>query len=167
MIRNVIRAAKILLAALVVPAALFIAPLPASATSASYMCETYGAYCVGAPQIAAGATVDETATGRLLQLKPLTGTFENHQIFEFAFNADPGKCVAFDSSADLVEVHDCGGNGTVWALVTSNGSDMWINREDTNIENQDMYLTGYNCGCIFVTGSKGVNGGYQRFYWHS
>jgi hypothetical protein len=167
MIRKAIRTATVLLAALAIPAAVLAASPPANAVNGNTMCETYGAYCLNTADFSLYTPVTERlAGGRYITAVLITNiTFEGRPVFKLVFNGDTSKCVAAANNNSDVVIHSCeDANGVIWALRTNNGSDMWINRQATGAFNQDMYLSGRNCGgCQYELYALGVSGAYQKF----
>lgn len=93
------------------------APAPAS-ESAIHVCEAGGHhYCIGAPDLAFYKPVEETASGRTLDLIDF-GTY-----WEIRFDANRSLCVAAANNGYLAVIHACnGGSGVKWNIInTSDG----------------------------------------------
>jgi hypothetical protein len=136
---------------------LLAASSPASAIDSVTICESYGAYCVGAPSLGLYDQVVETFSGRQIAT---IGLGNNN--WEFAFRADPTKCVAASNSGDVAVIHPCnGGSGIVWkAQVGPDGVSCIF-------ENQHFsgkYLSGDDKGDQFHLKSKGASGWFQQFH---
>ncbi len=169
MIRNAVRAATILLATLAIPAAIFAAPLPASAGS-NHLCETYDptTYCLGSANLDLYTSVYEANPGRNLIQTPLGTTFDHHPNYLLQFSADATKCVAVAGDLNTIEIRPCnGGTGIVWARVKdADNVFRWINRYATqNSGGTNLYLSGWGVGVIYQLRVWGQYGFYQRFSW--
>jgi len=130
---------------------------PAGAISSVTICESNGAYCVGAPSLNLYAQVVETFSGRQIAT---VGLGNNN--YEFAFQADPTKCVAGSNSGNTVVIHPCnGGIAIVWKVQVGPDGVSCI------FENQHFsgkYLSGDDKGDQFQLKSKGANGWFQQFH---
>jgi hypothetical protein len=163
MIRKVIRAAAVLLTALVIPAAVLAAPLPAGAASGS-MCERYGSYCLYVTSFSNYTPVDENISFS----NTLNSVLQSGSTYLIEFNGNNDKCVASDNAGTKVEIKPCDASfGTLWTLKTSNGLDMWINQAASRLVGVDLYLTGDECSpsCQYQLKVEGYNGGRQKFYF--
>ena len=170
MIRNGIRGATILLAALASAAVMLVTPLPAFANG-NHLCETYGPhYCLGSTNLNVNTPVFETTPGRDLFLTQQAGSFDGYPIFVIQFGSDVSKCVAA-TYASGVFVGNCGGTGTVWARITdSSNVYRWINRyaSQHNPFGFTEYLTGFGLGVDFDVRPYPPppgSGQLQRFSW--
>ena len=166
MIRRAVRTVGILVAALTVPVALLAASAPAGAVSGFRLDETYGVFSVGAPQLCLNCAVEETGTGRLLQLVKLTNMYENkYYEYRIEFTENTNLCIGTAQTDPYgVSVVACSnGLGTAWALNPNNG-DTFINRAESQAQGGDLYLTGSNNGSPFRLSNWGTpSGGRQRF----
>jgi len=161
MIRNVVRAVTTLLAVLAVPAAMFVAPLPASAANFdTSIRETFGhRWCIGSDTTDLfAAVVERSCPGRKwdeISLGSSQWLIELH--------SDTSKCIAANNSGAKVVLHPCsGGFGVVWIRETSSsGHDLWHNRAT------DLYLSGPNGsnpgGQFFLDVRNGTSGELQQF----
>jgi hypothetical protein len=166
MIRNITRAVMVLLATFVIPAAVLAGPLPASAAGPAELCETFGIYCLNTANFNLYVPVTESSvSGRNINAVLQSGTFEGHSLFLLQFNGDTSKCVAAADNNSGIVIHPCnGGYGTIWALKTSSGSDMWISRVVSKAYGSDIYLSGHECmGCQYGLYGLGVSGAFQKF----
>jgi hypothetical protein len=152
-----VRIASVLVALLGMTVA--IVALPASASAAGgALCETNGNFCVGAPQVFTDAPVDETPTGRLIDIEVVSSTPTDLQV-ELALNTDTALCVAAADNQHDVVLHHCnGGLGTVWhVFANSNGHLQFQDREF------GTWLAGHNNGTQFQVKQAGLNGWFYNF----
>jgi hypothetical protein len=155
-LRKPIRAVMVLLATL---AAVFAAPLPASA-AANHLCETNGNFCVGAPSLATFAPVVETLSGRNITLIFLGNDAQGIPQFEIQLDAAPSECVAgADNGIDVVLHHCNGGLGVVWKRhFSQNGHLQWNSREFPT-----KWLAGHNDGTQYQLKPLGLSGWFYNF----
>jgi hypothetical protein len=167
MIRRAVRTVGILVAALTVPVALLAASAPAGAVSGIRLDETSGVFSVGAPQLCLNCAVEETGTGRLLQLVKLTNMYENRYYeYKIEFTENTSLCIgtAQTDPSGVYVVACSNGLGTAWALKPNNGSDTFINRAESQASGEDVYLTGTDNGSPFRLDIFGApTGSRQRF----
>jgi hypothetical protein len=157
-IRKRIRAVMVLLAMLATPAAVFVAPQAANASTPSLrLCEAYGGYCLGVSgSLDVGKNVFEANPGRYFIQVDQHQTFEGHETYLIKFAQDTTKCIgrSDDLSSPDVTVKSCSANGVfgiVWAeVVTSAGNLEFINRYASQQLGFDEYLTGNNTGTGFM-----------------
>jgi hypothetical protein len=166
MIRNVIRAAMVLVAASGTAVAILAAPLPARAATSGAICESYGIYCLNAASLDLYSPVTESLNDyRNIDAVLLNGQDQTY-LLEFSASVGSGttKCVASTNDRSAVVVKACSGSlGVVWVLKTSNGQDMWVNQYATN-GGVDIYLTGQGSnGSQFLLLGLGAQGMFQRF----
>jgi hypothetical protein len=141
MIRTVTRAVVALLATLAIPAALFVAPLPASADSAIIDTPIHEAnghgWCIGSDTTDMFApVVERSCPGRKWDIIPV-GTQANQ--YELILHSDTSKCISAANNTHDVVFHPCdGGSGNVWIEEKTGGNTLWLNRLN------NTYLTGPN-----------------------
>lgn len=127
-------------------------PQPDAVLAIERVCETFGAFCVGAPTIAFEDPVVETAGGRILQIVSVAGGVN------LAFNADPTRCVAVKNASTLVEVRACTVASAVWKM--QNGPD----GHSCLFQNQlGGFLSGPGNGGRFNVVSRGASGWLQQY----
>src|SRR4051812_136343 len=116
------------------------------------VCETFGAFCVGAPTIAFEDPVVETTGGRILQIVPVAGGVN------LAFNADTTRCVAVKNNSSLVEVRACSQASATW--IPQRGPD----GQSCLFQNLlGGFLSGADSGGQFNVKARGANGWFQQF----
>jgi hypothetical protein len=158
MSRKIIRAASVLAATLGLPAAIFAAPLSASAATAPLLCEAFGNYCVGAPSLSTDAPVDETISGRNVNFLS-----QGNGQWKIQFNASLSQCVAAANNHTDVVIHHCnGGAGTLWIRHTVVCSPQCEYQWESN-EFPDRYLAGANNGSQYQIKQLGVTGWFYKF----
>ncbi|HYS30881.1 MAG TPA: hypothetical protein VEM58_01345 [Streptosporangiaceae bacterium] len=154
MSRKIIRAVSVLVATLGIPAAIFASPLSASA--AQHLCESFGIYCVGAPDLSTDAPVVETLSGRDLNFLS-----QGNGIWKIQFNADLSQCVAAANNRIDVVIHHCnGGAGTLWKKHFMDSTHIkWESHEFP-----EFYLAGRNNGSQYQVEPLGVSGFFYNFF---
>lgn len=158
MISKVIRTAALLLMTLTVPAAVLVAPLPASAATSGSMCEVYGGhYCLNTANFNLYTVVVESGSGA----RTIDAVLQNGNIYKLEFNGAPSKCVASDNTGNYVEIKLCSdNNGLNWTRHEFSDGDEWSNSYASN-----DCLTGTDTpGGYFIFAACGATGGaYQKF----
>jgi hypothetical protein len=182
MARSAIRRVVVLvLAALLTPAVIVMAPLPANAVTNPHLCETNGRYCLGSADLAVGTYIQELSPGRNLILTPLGGHYGPCQpngcpTYLIQFSSDNHKCVGTQSpGGGSLLIQPCnGGIGIVWAQdyigLTSNNIPVYryINRYQSQFYGGTRYLIGTNSHlAAFQTEPLGFPNGYFKFSWES
>jgi len=129
MIRNVVRAVTALLAALAVPAAMFVAPLPASANTTIpnvSVRETFGHnFCLGSDNLDSfTAVVERDCPGRKFNVE-----FTDTGFVKLRFRSSTSQCVAASNNFQNVVIHPCDGANVDWITDTSTGHTRFINRQ--------------------------------------
>jgi hypothetical protein len=131
-------------------------PTASAAVVTVNICESYGAFCIGAPTINLFDPVVETPTGRRIDVLHLSGAS-----YELEFHADQSKCVAASNSGLLGVVHPCnGGSGVVW-IVELGGDGHSCVFDSQEFPAND--LSGEDNGKQFRVISQGAMGFYQQF----
>jgi hypothetical protein len=167
MISKVIRAAAVLAATLVIPAAVLVAPLPASADTIIYsaaLCEVNGqGFCLNTANFNLYTSVYESGSGaRTINAVQQSN---NHNYYLLQFKGATSKCVASDNAGHYVEVKACSGsNGVVWTLITTGDGFLWLNNYASGLGDGNKYLTGFNmAGGLYSVETYAIHGGDQRF----
>jgi hypothetical protein len=154
---KIFRAIPLLAGALGIAAAMLAAPQAANAASSSgAICETSGAFCIGAPTLSTDSAVTETASGRTITIMNIPNSTSQ---FELKINAAPSLCVAATNNNVNAVLHACnGGAGTVWNIfVNGNGHLQFQDREF------DTFLAGRDNGGQFQVKPSGVAGFFYNF----
>ena len=167
MSREALRTVTILLAALVIPAAILAAALPASAAGSS-MCESYGKYCLNTADFNLYTVVKEGISGRTINQVAQGGSAYGAPTYLLQFNGATSKCVGSSNDIQTVEIKPCnGGTGIVWARVTvSSNVYEWINvyASKTNSQGEILYLSGRGIqGDGYIMVPFGSYGLFQKF----
>lgn len=163
MIRKAIRAVTFLVAALAIPAAMLVAPVPAGAVDANFdtsIRETFGhRWCIGSDTTDLfAAVVERTCPGRKWDEVSL-----GNSQWLIELHSDPTKCIAANNAETKVVLHPCsGGFGVVWIRERSSaGHDLWLNRVS------NLYLSGPDGsspgGQFFLDFRNGTAGELQQF----
>jgi hypothetical protein len=158
--RTVVRFLFLATAGLAIPAAMFVAPVTASADSTIFdrsIRESFGhRYCIGSDTTDLfAAVVERDCPGRKWNADPL-----GNSQWLLELHADTSKCIAAADNGFDVVLHACGDGGVVWIRErTGSGHDRWRNRLT------DKYLTGQNqTGSQFLLFCLGcLSGGLQQF----
>lgn len=168
MIRNVARAAIVLLTALVMPVAVVAAALPASAASSGALCEVSGhSYCINTANFNLYTPVTESGSGaRTIDAVLQSGA---NQTYLLVFHGDTSGCVAGSNNGTAVEVKACDGStGVIWTLNAASSGDLWINDAATRKFGVNIYLTGNNsAGTQYFLAGLGFRGANQKFKFYS
>jgi hypothetical protein len=139
-------------AAAIAVSGLLLAASPASASGPALVCESHGAYCIGAPTLNLYDPVKE-GSGRTINVQNVSG---NSYLLEF----NSSKCVAGANNGTDVVIHPCsGGSGVVWIAQLGPDGVSCI------FKNQlfGTYLSGHDNGSQFQLKGNGANGWYQQF----
>jgi hypothetical protein len=128
---------------------------PASAAGGLLIRETSGQYKIGAPTLQIFDPVQETTSGRLIDVFPLGG----HRI-ELELATDQSKCVAASNGGKTAVLHLCSGAAVAWDVsdLNSDGSCLISNAAFPN-----AYLSGDDMGDQFQLKAKKAKGWFQRF----
>jgi len=135
------------ISAIIATTGLFLANAPAYADGNTPICEAHGAWCIGAPSTSQNDPVVETAKGRTIDVKNVSGN-----TYIFVLIANTKLCVAADSAGTRTVLLPCSGSvGVNW--VASKGPD----NESCLFKNAHYggYLSGNNNGTQF--GVRGLN----------
>jgi hypothetical protein len=139
--------------AMLVPASALIASPPASALASVHVCETFGAFCVGAPNLGLDDPVVETTSGRDLNII----SSGSGVILQFA--ASSSLCVAAANNGSDVVQHPCnGGHGIIWHIEQGPTSNLIENNEFSG-----KFLSGADNGTQFMIRSRGAAGWEQQY----
>jgi hypothetical protein len=133
-------------AVLIAISGLFLAASPASADGTTTICESHGAWCVGAPTLGANDPVQETTSGRTIDVVNDGGSS-----YLLKINADKSLCVASNNPGTHVVLHPCsGGFGVVWiASVGPDGISCEFENQADHPANFNEFLSGNNNGSQF------------------
>jgi hypothetical protein len=165
MISKAIRAVMILLATLAIPAAVLVAPLPASADTIVYsdpLCEVNGQqFCLNTANFNLYTSVYESGSGA----RTINAVRQNSGYYLLQFKGATSKCVASDDAGTYVEVKACSGsNGVNWTLITTGDGFLWLNNYASGLGDGNKYLTGFNmAGGLYSVETYAIHGGDQRF----
>jgi hypothetical protein len=144
------------IAAIMAITGLFLANAPAYADGNTTLCESHGAWCVGAPSTTQGDPVVETEDGRTIDVTNVSGN-----TYTFVLVANRKLCVAADGTNGPVVLLPCTGfSGVNW--VASKGPD----HLSCLFQNAHYggYLSGDNNGTQFaVRGLNALPGLRQQF----
>jgi hypothetical protein len=169
-VRRIVVRSLLVATALAIPAAMFVAPVTASADSDVSICESFGnGYCLGSDNTDLfTAVVERTFPGRKFDLDRQSGTFDGVPTYRIRFHADNSKCVAATNNFANVTIHPCDtGSGVVWARDhdSSTTHDRWINRLATQNKGSKQYLSGHNHlgSQYFLDCAACTSGDFQRF----
>jgi len=175
------RVVVLVLAALLTPAVVVMAPLSANASTNPHLCETNGSYCLGSANLAVGTWIQELSPGRNLVLTPLGGHYGPCQpngcpTYLIQFSSDNSKCVGTQSpGGSSLLIRPCnGGAGIVWAQeyvgLTSSNLPVYryINRYESQFYGAFRYLIGTNSHlATFQALPLGISGFFYKFSWKS
>jgi hypothetical protein len=92
-------------------------------------CEISHPVCIGAPSLVWGASVQETSSGRTLDVIPTTDPLYAN-VYKLRFHADTTKCVGIDTSGNLrAIVKNCDNTAIVWQRKQTGTGDnhRWMN----------------------------------------
>jgi hypothetical protein len=149
---KIIRAIPLLAGAFGIAVALLAAPQAANAAGGPPICETSGAFCIGAPTLSTDAAVTETASGRQINMIAAGAGVE------LQINAAPSLCVAVTNNNANAVLHPCnGGAGVVWNKNTSTGHLRFQDQEF------GTWLAGRDNGTQFTVKPLGVTGFFYNF----
>ena len=160
MISKAIRAAVLSLTALAIPAAVLVAPLPASAVTSGSMCEIYGAYCLNTANFSLYTPVTESLVGH--GARTIDAILQNGSSYLLEFNGAPGKCVAASNNLSEVVIKDCSSGDAIWIK----SGNKWLNQAATTTGTPQLnfYLTGLGNGSQYaVATSSPGSGTFQQF----
>jgi hypothetical protein len=92
-------------------------------------CEVSHPVCIGAPSLVWGASVQETSSGRTLDVIPTTDPLYAN-VYKLRFHADTTKCVGIDTTGNLrAIVKNCDNTAIVWQRLQTGSGDnhRWMN----------------------------------------
>lgn len=124
--------------------------------------EAYGQFAIGAPTVASGRAVMETASGRDLYVPSQYVNGNGDTVVKIQFAIDRTLCVVNPGSFSTVG--SCSGTGSLWTLHAAGCSNCW--RFENNYQSSQLgfsvYLTGQNNGSQFYISGYSAPG-YKVF----